>query len=149
MRELTKVFDARTWEDARKLLVEGHPVSIGSSIVRFYPSYRDVARLLKSNVSKVARWAKREGILEARRQRLATDRIEAKPMISPTTERLVEETLRLINARWATSRLRLSQRTLVTVLKLLAVLSGLPEARLGLVKEVDRLRTSLLKGRMQ
>lgn len=65
-----------------------------------------------------------------------------------TTKTLVKETLRLVNASMSMSSGRLSERKLVTVLKIVAVLLGLDEARLGLAKEVERLHASLLKGRV-
>lgn len=136
------------WEEARRLLVEGRPVRIGGTIVRFFPSYREVARSMDTNVSKVARWAASEKILDARQQRLATDRIEVYPQVPITTETLVEETLRLVNASMSTSIGRLSERKLVTILKIVAILLGLTEARLGLAKEIERLRASLLKRRV-
>ncbi len=83
-------------EEARRLLVEGRAVHLGGRLVRFFPSFREVARVVGKHPSSVARWAKREDLLRARAAVLAADRAAAAERPPRTTTSEVEEVLRVV-----------------------------------------------------
>lgn len=127
------------------MLVDGRAITIGDQTVRFFPSYREIARSMRCHPSTVMRWAQRERIIDARRQRLAADRVVATPAMTPTTETLAEEVLGLVAARWGSRRRAPALRQVATVLRLIACVAGAVEGRPRILRELERLRASMLQ----
>lgn len=134
------------WEQVGRSLIEGRAVEINGTVVRFFPSLREVARHHRIHPSTVARWARRHGVSAARRERLAADRVHRPASTTPAIERHLEQTLALINTRWADRRKVPSVRSATTVLRLLGVLVGAIAGRSSLLVQLEHLRRQLLAG---
>jgi hypothetical protein len=128
-----------------RLLIEGRAVEVGGYTVRFFPSYRQVARQLGCAPSTVMRWAARNQIAAARDVRLAADRIDARPVLPSSLQAITEEMLAMVRAQCRTSGRALSLRHVATILRLIGVLVGALEGNASLVRELERLRDSLLR----
>lgn len=133
------------WQEARNLLVDGHAVDIGGRTVRFYPSYREVARRLGRAPSTVTRWAERNQISAARDERLAADRIEVRPTLPVSLASIVEEVIGMVRTHSAATRRAPSLRQVATVLRLIGTVTGAMEASGSLVRELELLREALLR----
>lgn len=137
---------AASMDEVRRLLVEGRMVDIGGRLVRFFPSYRDVAHAHGCHASTVARWARREGLLEARAERLAADRdLQPQSLRTPTAD-LTDEMLGLAIARWGTQRRAPAVRDVVTLVRLLTCAAGIASPNPRLLRTIDSLRRRLERG---
>ncbi len=127
-------------EEARRLLVEGRAVHLGGRLVRFFPSFREVARVVGKHPSSVARWAKREDLLRARAAVLAADRAAAAERPPRTTTSEVEEVLRVVAARWESRRRPPASKDVASVLRLVACLLGIADVHPRLLRDLKRLQ---------
>ena len=134
------------WEQVGRSLIEGRAVEINGQVVRFFPSVREVARRHRLHPSTVARWARRHGVSAARRQLLAIDRACPPASTSPGIAQKLEQTIALMNARWADRRKVPSVRSATLVLRLVGVLVGAIEGRASLLTQLEQLRLQLLAG---
>lgn len=145
MARVTNQIDGVRWDEARKFLVEGRAVVVGGHTVRFFPSYREVARRLGRAPSTVTRWAERNQISAARDEVLAADRIAARPVLPRSIEVITEEMLAMVRAQCGTTRRALSLRHVATILRLIGVLVGALKGNANVVRELERLRDTLLR----
>ncbi|MBE7449203.1 MAG: hypothetical protein HS111_09985 [Kofleriaceae bacterium] len=127
-------------DEARRVLVEGRAVEIAGRLVRFYPSYREVAEMMGKHPSSVARWAKREDLLRARGDILAADRAASAAQVPRTTMTEVEAVLRVVAARWAARRRPPAARDIASVLRIVACLLGVADRHPRLLRDLERLQ---------
>lgn len=130
-------------EEARRLLVEGRSVHMAGRLVRFYPSFRDVAKMLGKHPSSVARWAKREDLLRAREEVLAADRFAFPHSLPASTATLADDVFSLAAARWGSQRRAPAVRDVTTLARLLLCVVGVASANPRLLRSVDSLRRRL------
>lgn len=133
-------------EEARRLLVEGRAVEIAGRLVRFFPSFREVAAMIGKHPSSVARWAKREDLIRARGVVLAADRAASAAQIPRTTTNEVEAVLRVVAARWASRRRTPATRDVASVLRIVSCLLGVSEQHPRLLPHLERLQRKFAAG---
>jgi hypothetical protein len=145
-QEVVMVMVESKLDGARTLFVEGRVVHIGGRPVRFFPSFRDLAHAHGCNASTVSRWARREGLLAARAERLAADRDLHRGSMKASTADLADEMLSLANARWGSQRRAPAVRDVATLVRLLLTAAGIASPNPRLLRTVDALRRRLERG---
>ena len=133
-------------DEARRILVEGRAVQIAGRLVRFFPSFREVAEMIGKHPSSVARWAKREDLLSARGAVLAADRATPTAQMPRTTTTEVESVLRVVATRWANRRRPPATRDVASVMRIVACLLAVADQHPRLLRDLERLQRKFSVG---